>query len=109
MNATGDRSALFQEREIEVTETAEEAVVAKEARVKEELVVSKTAEEHVETVQDTVRRTEVDIDRGTGTTTGSTGIGTSGTTGAGMGSSGTTGTGMGSTGTSTTDTTRNNY
>jgi stress response protein YsnF len=38
----------FQERNIEMTETAEEAVVAKEARVKEELVVRKTAEEHVE-------------------------------------------------------------
>ena len=89
MNEAGDRSALFQEREIEVTETAEEAVVAKEARVKEELVVSKTAEEHVETIQDTVRRTEVDVDRGTGSTTGGTG-----TTGVG---------------TSSTDKTRNNY
>lgn len=37
--------AIFQERTIEMTETAEEAVVAKEARVTEELVVSKTAEE----------------------------------------------------------------
>lgn len=80
---TGDRSALFQEREIEVTETAEEAVVAKEARVKEELVISKTAEERTETVSDTVRRTEVDIDRlGTDTdrtTTGTTGMGTTDT------------------------------
>jgi uncharacterized protein (TIGR02271 family) len=55
---------VFQERNIEMTETAEEAVVAKEARVKEELVVRKTAEERVETVDDTVRRTEVDIDEG---------------------------------------------
>jgi uncharacterized protein (TIGR02271 family) len=55
---------LFQDREIEMTETAEEAVVAKEARVKEEVVVRKTAEEHVEQIDDTVRRTEVDVDRG---------------------------------------------
>ena len=52
----------FQERNIEMTETAEEAVVAKEAVVKEELVVRKTAEEHVESVDDSVRRTEVDVD-----------------------------------------------
>jgi len=52
----------FRERKIEVTATAEEAVVGKEARVKEEIVVSKDAEEHTETVSDTVRRTEVEID-----------------------------------------------
>ena len=96
---TGDRSALFQEREIEVTETAEEAVVAKEARVKEELVVSKTAEQRTETISDTVRHTEVDVDRGTGGTTSTTGTG---------GSSGTSGMGSGGMGSSSTDTTRNN-
>jgi uncharacterized protein (TIGR02271 family) len=53
---------LLRERDIELTETAEEAVVAKEARVREELVVRKTAEEHVETIDDTVRRTEVEVD-----------------------------------------------
>ena len=58
-----DKNALFQDRTIEVTETAEEAVVAKEARVKEEVVVSKTATEHTEEINDTVRRTNVDIDR----------------------------------------------
>jgi uncharacterized protein (TIGR02271 family) len=59
-----DAGQAFQDRTIEVTETAEEAVVAKEARVKEELVVRKTAEEHVETIDDTVRRTEVEVDEG---------------------------------------------
>ncbi len=53
---------LLREREIEMTETAEEAVVAKEARIREELVVRKTAEEHVEDVNDTVRHTEVEVD-----------------------------------------------
>jgi uncharacterized protein (TIGR02271 family) len=54
--------ASFDERTIEVAETAEEAVVSKEARVTEELVVGKSADEHVETVRDTVRRTEVEVD-----------------------------------------------
>jgi uncharacterized protein (TIGR02271 family) len=55
---------LLRDRTIEMTETAEEAVVAKEARVREELVVRKTAEERVEQIDDTVRRTEVDVDEG---------------------------------------------
>jgi len=57
-------SEMLQDRTIEMTETAEEAVVAKEARIAEEVVVRKTAEEHVEQIDDTVRRTEVDIDEG---------------------------------------------
>jgi uncharacterized protein (TIGR02271 family) len=52
----------FREREIEMTETSEEAVVAKEARVREELVVHKEVGHHTETIQDTVRHTEVDVD-----------------------------------------------
>lgn len=53
---------VFREREIEMTERAEEAVVAKEAHVTEEVVIRKTAEERVESIDDTVRRTEVDVD-----------------------------------------------
>ncbi|TCZ64977.1 YsnF/AvaK domain-containing protein [Roseicella aquatilis] len=59
---TAADEALFQERVIEATETAEEAVVAKEARVVEEVALRKTAEERTETVRDTVRRTEVEVD-----------------------------------------------
>jgi uncharacterized protein (TIGR02271 family) len=59
---TGADEALFQERVIEATETAEEAVVAKEARVVEEVALRKTAEERTETVRDTVRRTEVEVE-----------------------------------------------
>ena len=59
-NLQGD---AFQEREIEVTETAEEAVIGKNARVVEEVVVKKDVGERTETVHDTVRRTEVEIDR----------------------------------------------
>jgi uncharacterized protein (TIGR02271 family) len=55
----------FRERSIDMVATGEEAVVGKTARVVEEVVVSKTADEHVETVDDTVRHTEVDVDRDT--------------------------------------------
>ena len=63
---------LFREREIEAVETYEEPVVAKESRVREELVVRKAIEERDETVKDTVRRTEVRQDEGD---TGSSGSG----------------------------------
>jgi stress response protein YsnF len=46
---------------------AEEAVVAKEAIVKEELVVRKDTTQRTETVDDTVRRTEVDVDKDSNT------------------------------------------
>ena len=54
--------ALFQERIIEATETAEEAVVAKDVRVREEVVIRKTAEDQARTISDTVRRTEIEVD-----------------------------------------------
>ena len=65
--------AAFRERTIEAEERREEAVVSKEARVTEEVVVRKDVEERTETVSDTVRKTEVDVEdernaRGTGTT-----------------------------------------
>jgi len=53
---------LFRERNIEVEARGEEAVVNKRARVREEVAVGKTVEERTETVRDTVRRTEVEID-----------------------------------------------
>jgi len=59
---TGSDEGLFQERTIDLEERAEEAVVAKEARVREELVINKEVDTRTETVSDTVRRTEVDID-----------------------------------------------
>jgi stress response protein YsnF len=54
--------ANFQEREIELTERSEVPVVNKEARVVEEIRVSKDVEERQETVRDNVRSTEVDIE-----------------------------------------------
>jgi uncharacterized protein (TIGR02271 family) len=67
---------LLQEREIDMRETAEEAVVQKVASVTEEVVVRKTAEEHVEQISDTVRRTEVDVQEGAAGSTGGTTGGT---------------------------------
>jgi uncharacterized protein (TIGR02271 family) len=58
----GSPEDLFQERTLEVAERAEEPVVAKEARIKEEVRVRKTAAERVENIDDTVRRTEVEVD-----------------------------------------------
>ena len=59
-----DADDAFRERTIDVTATGEEAMVGKTARVVEEVVVSKTTGERVEDIDDTVRRTEVEIDEG---------------------------------------------
>ncbi|SCY87791.1 YsnF/AvaK domain-containing protein [Microvirga guangxiensis] len=58
----GDSNDLFRERTIEMEERAEEAVVNKEARVVEEVVVRKDVDQRTETVSDTVRKTEVEVD-----------------------------------------------
>lgn len=47
----------------EFTETAEEAIVSKSARVVEEVVVDKQASEHVEHIHDTVRKIEVEVEQ----------------------------------------------
>ncbi len=57
----------FRDQEFELTETAEEAVVAKRAEVVGEVVVGKRVEQHTETVSDTVRRTEVEVEEITDT------------------------------------------
>ena len=48
---------------IEITETKEEPVIGKQERVIEEIVIGKTTEEHTETVRDTVRRKDVEVER----------------------------------------------
>ncbi|MBX5461512.1 MAG: YsnF/AvaK domain-containing protein [Steroidobacteraceae bacterium] len=60
--AAGSPGDLLREKTVEVTETAEEPVVSKEAVVKETVRVRKTADERLEQVDDTVRHTEVEID-----------------------------------------------
>ena len=64
---TGLSADVFKERVIEVEERAEEAVISKDVRLKEEITLRKESDERTETVSDTVRRTEVDVqdDRGT--------------------------------------------
>ena len=72
--------AAFEERTIEARATSEEAVVGKEARVVEEIGLKKEAVDRVETVRDTVRRTEVEIEdpvKTTGTLGGTTSTTTS--------------------------------
>lgn len=54
--------APFEESTIELTEHAEVPVVAKEARVIEEISVGKDVEHREETIRDTVRKTEVDVE-----------------------------------------------
>jgi len=62
-----DRSASgtadpFQERTIELEQHGEEAVISKEARITGEVVVNKDETFRTQKVQDTVRRTEVEIE-----------------------------------------------
>ena len=53
------------EKTVEIAESHEQPVINKTARVKEEVVVRTDTNERTETVNDTVRRQEVDIDRTT--------------------------------------------
>jgi uncharacterized protein (TIGR02271 family) len=64
---------LFRERTIEMEERSEEAVVSKEARVVEEVVVRKEADQRTETISDTVRKTEVEVDDERGNSVSRTG------------------------------------
>lgn len=60
--ATASDGDAFRERTIEVSVTSEEPVVHKEARVVEEVEIRKEGTERVETVHDTARRTEVEVE-----------------------------------------------
>ncbi len=53
----------FTDKTIEMTESSEEAVVAKEAFVREEVSLRKEAVERVETVRDTVRREDIAVEQ----------------------------------------------
>ncbi|HET9448203.1 MAG TPA: YsnF/AvaK domain-containing protein [Steroidobacteraceae bacterium] len=58
----GAADDLLRDRTVEMTESAEEAVVSKDAEVTEEVVVRKFEGERTEGVSDTVRRTEVEVE-----------------------------------------------
>ena len=57
-----DLSNAFQNTTVELTKRSEVPVVAKEARVVGEVTVGKTATERVETITDTVRKTDVQVE-----------------------------------------------
>jgi uncharacterized protein (TIGR02271 family) len=59
----------FKEGQIEITESAERAVVGKEAHVVEEVSLGKEVTEREQVIHDTVRNTEVDVEQIPGTTT----------------------------------------
>jgi len=67
-----DADRAFKDQSVEVRETAEEAVVGKTARVVEEVEIGKQSEVREETISDTVRKTEVDVEQ-----LGTSGAGTS--------------------------------
>jgi uncharacterized protein (TIGR02271 family) len=53
----------FRERTIEATESHEVPVVNKEARVVEEVAINKSATQHNQAIQDTVRKTNVEVEQ----------------------------------------------
>jgi stress response protein YsnF len=53
----------FSDKVVEMTELNEEAVVGKTVRVKEEVSLRKEAGEHVETVKDSIRSQELEVER----------------------------------------------
>jgi len=58
-----DLTNAFKESAVELRETDEEAVVSKSARVVEEVVVGKQVTQRTEDINDTVRRTDVEIEQ----------------------------------------------
>lgn len=71
--ATEADFAAFKEGEISITEQAERAVVSKEARVVGEVSVEKNVTERDEVVRDTVRKTDVEVEKLTGSDQARTG------------------------------------
>jgi uncharacterized protein (TIGR02271 family) len=58
-----EAEAAFAEQTVEMIGTSEKANVRKEARVTGEVALGKRVEEHKETVRDTVRRSEVEVEK----------------------------------------------
>jgi len=61
LETNSPETGSFEERVIEVRQTREEPVVAKTAKVVEEVMIGREATERTETVRDTVRKEEVEI------------------------------------------------
>ena len=56
-----ERDDAFRDHSVEMKATAEEPIVAKRARIVEEIRIHKDTTEHVETVHDKIRRTDVKV------------------------------------------------
>jgi uncharacterized protein (TIGR02271 family) len=57
-----EQGGLLRERVIEIAQMREEAVVSKQAYVREEVLVKKRVERRVEQIHDTVRRTQIETE-----------------------------------------------
>lgn len=68
-------AGLLKDRVIEVSEMREEPVVTKSAVVREEVVLKKGVSERVETIRDTVRHTEIEVEELPGERPALTGLG----------------------------------
>ncbi|RVU41072.1 DUF2382 domain-containing protein [Lujinxingia sediminis] len=58
----GEDDSIFEEESVAFTERHEEAVVCKETHVTEEVVINQEVEEHPETIRETLRSQEIDIE-----------------------------------------------
>ncbi|HEX8145910.1 MAG TPA: YsnF/AvaK domain-containing protein [Pyrinomonadaceae bacterium] len=58
----GSDAEAFQESVVEIREAYEELILNKKARVVEEVVINKDVDERTETVRETLRKTEVDVE-----------------------------------------------
>jgi len=58
-----EAEAAFQDKTVDMLGTSEKVSVRKEARVVGEVALGKRVEEHEETVKDTVRRSEVEVEK----------------------------------------------
>lgn len=57
------RDIDWSDETVEIRETAEEPMVSKTARVAEEIVIGKTGSDHVETIRDTVRKQQAQVEK----------------------------------------------
>jgi uncharacterized protein (TIGR02271 family) len=53
----------WSEQTIDVTETSEQPIVNKTVRVTEEVVIRRRGSDHIETIRDTVRRQELEVEK----------------------------------------------
>jgi stress response protein YsnF len=53
----------WRDQTVEVTETTEQSVVNKTVRVTEEVVIRRKGSDHIETIHDTVRRQQLEVER----------------------------------------------